>query len=404
MVNFEDKKSTRNVPLIAVWKDNQVMSNSNREGKTWTNAVFLDVQIDQSQLSVDDIKAGKGLSDPHLGVGREYRSVHGYDGVGYGVHYWINQLKDIQSAGTTVDMGDTHACAFTANVFPVPDRGGLTLVMTPKEVQANDTPEVVAKKEKFNSFNQVKPCGHEFTVEDFKRHQAVTRAVGLEQQGKEWSVPELKSVEKLKPTYASKERRDLEMNVPLVAVWQDKDVKYDKAGQFKGAYVDMQIDQALYGQNYSSPSVSYSNTKNPDSEHRKEYYSKVQLDKMLSAGTQADVGSIHGISFTATVWDKMNKETGDHKSIVLLPKDPSLAKSAMEARQIDDYNKIAVVSESQHENFGPNELKQQFDITREIRLKTQIPEKTEKVSSKGLDFNAGPSEPAVEQEDFVEFA
>lgn len=163
-------------------------------------------------------------------------------------------------------------------------------------------------------------------------------------------------------------------NQPLIAVWDLKDVRRNKDGTVKGAYVDMQVDQstlsvaqAKAGRGFASPSVHYAYSKNPEQKPNKVFYTKRQLDDILSVGSVANAGSKTGVSFTGNVFTRTNSATGKQTSWVLTPKDPQSAKNKEELDNIEWYNAENKLGESQHGNFTPELLKKHFMNTRTVR-------------------------------------
>lgn len=184
-----------------------------------------------------------------------------------------------------------------------------------------------------------------------------------------------KPAKKLQSNMASK---DMHLDEPLIAVWSDSDVRYDKDGKPKGAYLDIQVDQSgltqeqiRAGKGYSSPSVHYAYVNTVAAEPHKQFYTQRQLDMMLDVGTTADYGDKHGCSFTANVYTRVNENTGNGTSFVCLPKDASTAKSAEDLAAIEWYNETNKLRGSQHEAFGPDDLKRQFDVTSRVRNITE---------------------------------
>lgn len=163
-------------------------------------------------------------------------------------------------------------------------------------------------------------------------------------------------------------------NQPLIAVWDLKDVRRNKDGTVKGAYVDMQVDQstlsvaqAKAGRGFASPSVHYAYSKNPEQRPNKVFYTKRQLDDILSVGSVANAGSKTGVSFTGNVFTRTNSATGKQTSWVLTPKDPKSAKTKEELDNIEWYNAENKLGESQHGNFTLELLKKHFMNTRTVR-------------------------------------
>ena len=177
-------------------------------------------------------------------------------------------------------------------------------------------------------------------------------------------------------------------NQALIGVWTDKDIRYDKNGDIKVINIDMQVDQSSLskqdiaaGKGYSSPSIQYAFSRTPALVPNKEFYTKKQLDYMLDAGSVADYGSLHGCSFTANVYVKHNDATGKAKSIVCFPRDEANARSFEELDTIRWYNDVNKLSGSCHENFGPDDLRNQIEVTKSVRAMTESKAKQQGKSS-----------------------
>lgn len=184
-------------------------------------------------------------------------------------------------------------------------------------------------------------------------------------------------------------------NQPLIAVWDLKDVRRNKDGTVKGAYVDMQVDQSgltkdevKSGRGFASPSVHFAYSKNPEQKPNKVFYTKRQLDDILSVGKVANAGSKTGVSFTGNVYTKTNENTCKQTSWVLTPKDPANAKTKEDMDNIAWYNRENALGKSFHEEFTSDTLKQHFANTRTIRSiqgKDVNPKFLEAVKSGGLE-------------------
>lgn len=184
-------------------------------------------------------------------------------------------------------------------------------------------------------------------------------------------------------------------NQSLIAVWDIKDVRRNKDGTVKGAYVDMQVDQSgltkdevKSGRGFASPSVHFAYSKNPEQKPNKVFYTKRQLDDILSVGKVANAGSKTGVSFTGNVYTKTNESTGKQTSWVLTPKDPANAKTKEDMDNIAWYNRENALGKSIHEEFTSETLKQHFANTRVIRSiqgKDVNPKFLEAVKSGGLE-------------------
>ncbi|MBD5584294.1 MAG: hypothetical protein HDQ88_04375 [Clostridia bacterium] len=172
-------------------------------------------------------------------------------------------------------------------------------------------------------------------------------------------------------------RRDYN-NQALIGIWTDGDIKYDKNGNIKGAFIDMQVDQShltqediAAGRGYSSPSISYAFSRTPELSANKKYYTKSQLDAMFKVGSMADYGGLHGCSFTANVYTKVNKETGKSDTMVCFPMDEKNARSAEDLDKIRWYNEKNKLKGSMTKDFGTAELRSQIEVTQSVRSMTE---------------------------------
>ncbi|MEY8312875.1 hypothetical protein AALA61_12990 [Oscillospiraceae bacterium 42-9] len=162
-------------------------------------------------------------------------------------------------------------------------------------------------------------------------------------------------------------------NQPLIAVWTDQDVVKKSDGSVKGVYLDIQVDQSdlsrkdvQKGAGFSSPSVHYAYSQNPERKANKVFYTARQMDMIQGVGTTTEAGKVHGCSFTANVYNRKTP-SGKDTSFVLLPKDEAMAKSNAELDDIRWYNSQNRLQPSKHESFGPGKLKQQFFVTSQVR-------------------------------------
>lgn len=169
-----------------------------------------------------------------------------------------------------------------------------------------------------------------------------------------------------------------QVNQPLIAVWTDKDIVKKADGSIKGAYIDVQVDQSTLskkaiqsGAGFSSPSVHYAYSQNPERKPNKVFYTARQMDMMQSVGTTTEAGKAHGCSFTANVYTR-ESPSGKDTSFVLLPKDEASAKSNAELDDIRWYNSVNELKSSQHKDFGPAQLRRQFSVTSQVWSITKI--------------------------------
>lgn len=101
----ESGNSMRGVDMIAVIRPNRVAYQKDKDGKTTDkiSAQFVDVMVDNSTLSADDIKAGKGQANPNL----YSRSVSYKDketgetktGYNNGIRFAPSQVEAIKNVG-----------------------------------------------------------------------------------------------------------------------------------------------------------------------------------------------------------------------------------------------------------------------------------------------------------------
>ena len=164
---------------------------------------------------------------------------------------------------------------------------------------------------------------------------------------------------------------------PLIAVWTDEDVRYDANGKPKGAMVDVQVDQSgltkddiKAGKGFSSPSVHYAYSQNPERKPNKLFYTQGQLDMMQAVGKTATAGKAHGCSFTANVYTRTGEGSKD-TSFVCLPKDEARAKNEDELSDIRWYNDLNPLQGSVHETFTSKDLRNQFAVTTAVREMTK---------------------------------
>lgn len=171
--------------------------------------------------------------------------------------------------------------------------------------------------------------------------------------------------------------RGHQKNQPLIAVWTDEDIRYDATGKPKGAMVDIQVDQSQLtpedikaGKGFSSPSVHYAYSQNPERKPNKLFYTQNQLDMMQGAGITVTAGNTHGCSFTANVYTR-SSGTNKDTSFVCLPKDESRAKNSDELSDIRWYNIMNPLQGSIHKTFLAKDLRNQFAVTAAVRDMTK---------------------------------
>lgn len=198
--------------------------------------------------------------------------------------------------------------------------------------------------------------------------------------------------------------------LPLMAVWSENQVTKGKDGQVTGCYLDVQVNQSEMTQKDAKAGKADTN---PHLEsHKAEingsnivshtvWYSKQQMDAMQSVGTtvkQSDGKMACG--FTADVMARSNPKdpNAQKRVVVLLPKDPSKAKDAEEAKKIEDYNAAHPVSGAS-KKFGPDSLAKQEKITslaKAARTKAKAAEATAEKSAE-VEAEAQAEEPTASE-------
>lgn len=212
MARLRGPGALKQVPLLAMYTDRDVVfdEQGNKKG------VWMDVQVDQSQLTKDDIRSGKGDPNPHLNshcltneegnsvishrtfyTARQFDKMCGDAGkkaIVTDSHYsaevdWQTALMTMSSDPQTVQMGymavangaKRHAVPLIANVAFVKQRDEFgkesdykqAIVLLPKDHKQHETPEESAKIDAYNARNQVSVRKVMPTV--FAKQDAVTQ-------------------------------------------------------------------------------------------------------------------------------------------------------------------------------------------------------------------------------------
>lgn len=110
------KNGRKNLNLMAVFTDKQVTYNK-ETGQP--SGAFLDIQIDQSDLSEDLARQGKGDPNPHIeNVSVSFRNKNGQRQtmVEHTRWYNMNQLNMMREVGYESVSGNTHAIQFNGTV------------------------------------------------------------------------------------------------------------------------------------------------------------------------------------------------------------------------------------------------------------------------------------------------
>lgn len=162
MANFRGKGSMTQRPLIAVWKDSQYTTLEGTSDGQVTGA-YVDVQLDQSDLTPEDVKAGKAQTNPHLqNTLTEYKDRETGEmkkSMDHTVWYSIRQLNAMSGGGFPKKTEDgRNVLAFTSSIGSrqVKDKESdepktRMLVLCPKsldKVPAEDLEKVKAWNEK----------------------------------------------------------------------------------------------------------------------------------------------------------------------------------------------------------------------------------------------------------------
>lgn len=170
MAKFNSKDDMKNVPLIAMISDKQVKKNA--DGKIL--GYWVDLQVDQSNLTTEDAKAGRAQTNPSLCSRKSNNGKY----VDHTVYYTAKQVEKMRAVGTTVSLSNgKSATAFTSCVGKKDDGKGNSfyLAMLPKDLLPSLTPEELAKVEYYNKMNPISGPDYEFTKESLYNHGKVTK-------------------------------------------------------------------------------------------------------------------------------------------------------------------------------------------------------------------------------------
>lgn len=165
-------KVSMSVPMIALWTDGN-MTRDKATGEV--NGVYLDVQIDQSDLTAGNIEDGSAFSSPSLSYAPNGRS-----GSPNQVWYSKQAFDAMLEAGSTADVGKVHGCSFIGNVrgFETKGKSVKSIVLTPKEIPEDASIYDRQDFEAYNQVNKLGPSPHEqFSSDDLKRQFDVTHQV-----------------------------------------------------------------------------------------------------------------------------------------------------------------------------------------------------------------------------------
>ena len=193
MANLSGKGGMTQRKLIAVWKDsNQTTLEGNREGRV--TGAYIDIQLDQSDLTPEDIAAGKGQANPHLNnqletyndkaTGEEKKAMN--HRTWYSARQIASMTGKLQGArGDDIAFSKTedgrNVVSFTADVISrkYTDNDGKSrtrfLVACPKDLD-NVKPEDMAKAQAFNEKHAITPHPGFNADELLGKQDAVTAA------------------------------------------------------------------------------------------------------------------------------------------------------------------------------------------------------------------------------------
>ncbi len=143
-------KFHKNQAVIAVWTNDDIVKKADGTVK----GAYLDIQIDQSNLSRKDVQNGKGLSSPSV----HYAYSQNPERKPNKVFYTARQMDMMQSVGTTTDAGKAHGCSFTANVYTRKGVSGkdTSFVLLPKDEAFAKSNAELDDVRWYNSQNELK--------------------------------------------------------------------------------------------------------------------------------------------------------------------------------------------------------------------------------------------------------
>lgn len=174
MATLRGPGAMKQVPLIAVWSENQITKN--KEGQP--TGAYLDVQVNQSGMTQKAAKEGKADSNPH--IESHQADIKGQQIVSHTVWYSQQQMEAMQSVGTTVQQENgKYACAFGADLMARsnpkdPSAGKRVVVLLPKDLSKAATPEDAKKIEEYNAAHPVSGAPKGFNEKSLAKQEKIT--------------------------------------------------------------------------------------------------------------------------------------------------------------------------------------------------------------------------------------
>lgn len=214
MATLRGPGAMKQLPLMAVWSDSQVTKNN--EGKV--TGCYLDVQVNQSDMTQKDAKGGKADSNPHLES--HNASINGSKIVSHTVWYSQQQMDAMQSVGTTIKQENgKNACAFTADVMArsnpkEPDAQKRVVVLLPKDPSRAKDPEEAKKMEAYNEAHPVSGAPKGFNEKSLAKQEKIT-AIAKSVKAAAKSKSAEAAVEKTAETQAEAPAAEAEPDVPF---------------------------------------------------------------------------------------------------------------------------------------------------------------------------------------------
>lgn len=181
---LDERKASRrdytNQALIGVWTDKDVKYDVNGNIK----GAFIDMQVDQSHLTKDDIAAGRGYSSPSI----SYAFSRTPELSANKKYYTKSQLDAMFGVGSMADYGGLHGCSFTANVYTKFNEAtgkSDTMVCFPMDEKNARSAEDLDKIRWYNEKNKLKgSMTKDFGAADLRSQIEVTQAVRSMTEGK----------------------------------------------------------------------------------------------------------------------------------------------------------------------------------------------------------------------------
>lgn len=174
MITVSDSKNrlpSKNISLLAIWSDKHVT----RNGATHeADGAYVDVQVDQSNMTASDARAGKASSNPHIETYPRTDEKYPKMDVLHSVWYSKSQLDAMMAAGETVKSSGKNVCAFTANIGRVASKDGKkgrTIVLLPKDPSKASNEDERRKIDAYNSRNPVGKSANERVDEGILERQ-----------------------------------------------------------------------------------------------------------------------------------------------------------------------------------------------------------------------------------------